>query len=99
MAKKVNEEKKPLTPNEINFGLIAIDKREIVGDEDNPQIRLDKILSFYGFEEQPTCADINLMKKDVKEDKLYEGTDVPEHVVIYDAPKFVIEYFKNGNKA
>jgi len=92
-TKKIKEE---LQPDEMKYGLIAVDKRDIV-DDDNKQIAADKILCFFGYEEKPTCNDIEDMRAVVFKDPLFKNIDALNHIGIYDAPKNIIKFFKENS--
>lgn len=90
---KIKEE---LLPDEIKFGLIAVDKRDI-DEGEIKQIPADKILCFFGYEEKPTCNDIEDMRAVVFKDPLFKNLDALTHIGIYDAPKNIIEFFKENS--
>lgn len=78
---------KPFPVEETKFGLLVIDKRELI-DLDKTET---KVLLFIGFQEKPTCEDIIQLRTIIMTDAKYGLADVMEYCGIYEAPTKYIE--------
>jgi hypothetical protein len=84
----VSEEPFPI--EEMKFGLIAIDRREIENDPDvDPTI-----LHFCGYKEPINQKVVDELYRDLTEDTRFGLSDIIEFIDVYEAPEAVIEMFK-----
>ena len=74
-----------------NYGLILVDK-----DEDKRFDEYGSILFYHyvGYIEQPTQEDINSVWEELNDSNQFQYDNINELTII-EAPKYVVEYFKN----
>lgn len=79
-----------LIPEEMKFGLVAVDRREL---DANPLAEA-VILHFCGYAEKPTQQDINDMFKTMADTPEFGVADKMPFIDVYDAPETVVEQYR-----
>ena len=79
-----------LIPEEMKFGLIAVDRRELEADPAAEAV----ILHFCGYAEKPTQQDVNDMFKTMAETPEFGVSDKMQFIDVYDAPETIVEQYR-----
>lgn len=80
-----------LKPEDMQYGLMAVDMREMQSKPDEPVV----ILHFCGYANPPTQEDVNLMYHTMATNKDFGVSDIMEHIAIYTAPQSIVEEYRN----
>ena len=77
---------------EMKYGLIVVDKRELDGAKDGDI----SVLHFAGYENKPECPEISDLRRELSTDPKFHLTDIMEYCGIYDAPEWLVKQYREG---